>query len=443
MKNRLNTLNLSSRASISLARAAMALGAGILIFSTGTSAWSQQEEASTPPVYSVFYTFPGGTSGATPFGDGGTGTLAVDSEGNFYGTTAEEGSCCGVVFKIDPAGHETVLHAFNRTDGGYPGFGVVLNGAGDLYGTTPIGGFYGDGGIYKLDRAGNYTVIHTFTGGTDGWTPYNDLVRDESGNIFGVTQDGGLYGKGTIFKVDPADNYTIIHSFTGGADGYSPTGLTVDGQGTLYGTTYWGGADENRCGGVGCGVVFKLDSDGNETVLYNFTNGVDGGYPSGGVRLDNAGNLYGTTVTGGAHSRGVVFKLYTTGEERALYSFTGGADGENPDTSMVWDYYGNLYGTTQFGGTSNCGVVFQVTPQGKETVLHTFTGGADGCNASGLIRVGSNVLYGTTFYGGSDGVGLLGCADGCGIVFKLTLPDISDQIEEQREDLGEEAGLNK
>ena len=109
---------------------------------------------------------------------------------------------------------------------------------------------------------------------------------------------------------------------------------------------------------------------------------------------------------------------------------------------MVWDYSGNLYGVTEYGGMSDCGVVFRVTPQGEETVLHTFTGGADGCNASGLIRVGSNVLYGTTFYGGSDGVGLLGCADGCGIVFKLTLPDISDQIEEQREDLGEEAGLN-
>ncbi len=434
MKNRLNTLNLSSRASISLARAAMALGAGILIFSTGTSAWSQQEETSTPPVFSVFYTFPGGTSGEFPFGPySGTGTLAVDSEGNFYGTTYDGGPCCGFVFKIDPAGHETVLYSFNGTDGGYPGSGVVLDGAGDLYGTTSEGGPYGNGGIYKLDRAGNYTVLHTFTGGTDGFGPYNELVRDESGNIFGVTQDGGLYGKGIVFKVDRAGNYTVIHSFTGGADGSGPTGLTVDGQGTLYGTAYWGGADENRCGGVGCGVVFKLDSAGNETVLYNFTNGVDGGYPSGGVRLDNAGQLYGTTDSGGTHSRGVVFKLYTTGEERALYSFTGGADGGNPDTSMVWDYYGNLYGTSQLGGTSSCGVVFRVTPQGKETVLQTFTGGADGCNASGLIRVGSNVLYGTTLNGGSEAAG---------IVFKLTLPDISDQIEEQREDLGEEAGLN-
>ncbi len=395
MKNRLNTLNLSSRTSISLAHAVMALVAGILIFSTSTSAWSQQQEASTPPVYSVLYRFQGGTDGAFPFGIySGTGKLAVDREGNLYGTTDEGGggpSCgtigCGVVFKVDPAGHETLLHAFNGTEGGFPQTGVVLDEEGNLNGTTGYNGPNPNGVIYKLDQAGNETVLHSFTGGADGRVPYGGLVPDESGNLFGETLLGGLYGRGVIFKVDPAGNFTVLHSFTGGTDGSGPSGLISDGQGTLYGATIWGGADANGCDdGPGCGVVFKIDRDGNETVLYNFTGGIDGGNPLSGVILDNAGQLYGTASFGGAHGAGVVFKLYTTGRERALYSFTGGADGGSPIEPMVWDYYGNLYGTTQSGGTSNCGVVFQVTPQGKETVLHTFTGGADGCNASGLSR---------------------------------------------------------
>jgi len=449
MKNRLNTLNLSSRTSISLAHGVMALVTGILIFSTGTSAWSQQEVASTPPVYSVLYTFQGAPDGADPFGDGigdgnGTGSLAVDSEGNLYGTTAEGGSCgsfgCGVVFKIGPAGEETVLHSFDGADGAVPQGGVVLDGAGDLYGTTLSGGPDGYGVIYKLDRAGNYTVLHSFTGGADGNHVYGGLVREESGNIFGETLFGGLYGQGVIFKVNRAGNYTVLHSFTGGADGSVPSGLVVDRQGTFYGTTESGGPDLNGCNGFGCGVVFKLDRAGNETVLYNFTGGIDGEFPIGGVRLDNAGNLYGTTIAGGAYGAGVVFKLKTTGEERALYSFTGGADGGNPGSPMVWDYYGNLYGTAQIGGASGCGVVFRVNPQGKETVLHTFTQGAgDGCYPqSGLTRVGKNVLYGTTFFGGLEGGNPQCGTSGCGVVFMMTLPNVSDQIEEQREDLGEE-----
>jgi uncharacterized repeat protein (TIGR03803 family) len=444
MKNRLNTLNLSSRASISLAQAAMALIAGILIFSTGTSARSQ-EEASTPPAYSVLYRFQGGTSGAFPFGIySGTGKLTVDREGNLYGTTYEGGSSFGIVFKIDPAGHETVLHAFNGTDGGFPQTGVVLDEEGNLYGTTGYNGPNPNGVIYKLDQAGNETVLHSFTGGADGRVPYGGLVRDESGNLFGETHLGGLYGRGVIFKVDPVGNYTVLHSFTGGADGSGPSGLILDGQGTFYGATQWGGADANGCAdGPGCGVVFKLDRGGNETVLYNFTGGIDGGNPLSGVILDNAGQLYGTASFGGAHGAGVVFKLYTTGRERALYSFTGGTDGGSPIEPMVWDYYGNLYGTTEYGGTANCGVVFRVTPQGQESVLHSFAGGADGCYAlSGLTRVGSNVLYGTTSNGGYEG-GTQCASNGCGTVFKLTLPDVSDQIEEQREDLGEEAGPNK
>jgi uncharacterized repeat protein (TIGR03803 family) len=450
MKNELKTLALSSWASISLAHGAMALGAGILIFSTGTSAWSQQEEASTPPVYSVLYRFQGGTSGAFPFGPysnsgTGTGTLAIDSEGNLYGTTFGGGICgpadCGVVFKLDPAGNETVAHAFSSGEGANPVSGVVLDGAGNRYGTAPLGGAYNWGVIYKLDHANNYTIIHSFTA-AEGY-PSSGIVRDANGNLFGVAVSGGAYTNGMAFQVDNLGNYWVLHSFNG-TDGYHPVGLLVDGVGTLYGATSAGGANEKSCSGNGCGVVFKLDIVGNETVLFNFAGGLNGGEPESGVILDDEGNLYGNTVVNGAHTFGTVYKLKTTGAERALYSFTGGADGSIPNGTMVWDYSGNLYGVTQYGGTSNCGVVFRVTPQGQETVLHTFTGGADGCQPQGgLIRVGANVLYGATFFGGYEGAGTECASNGCGTVFKLTLPGVSDQIEGQREDLGEEAGLNK
>jgi uncharacterized repeat protein (TIGR03803 family) len=232
-------------------------------------------------------------------------------------------------------------------------------------------------------------------------------------------------------------------------------GLAGDGLGNLYGTTAEGGSGTKACPGVsiqgqtislgGCGVVFKLDRSGNETVLYNFTGGTDGAFPSAGLVLDLAGNLYGTTWVGGDLTAsacpgssftgyppgcGVVFKLDPTGKETVLYRFTGGADGSQPAAGLVWDRAGNLYGTTQGGGStsglcgpgppteSGCGVVFKLDPTGKETVLYTFTGGADGAQPTARLvwdRAGN--LYGTTRQGGiTTGV----CAPtGCGVVFKL------------------------
>src|ERR1039458_5027725 len=184
---------------------------------------------------------------------------------------------------------------------------------------------------------------------------------------------------------------TVLHHFASPPQGaYPEAGVVRDPAGNLDGTTVNGGA-------AGWGVVFKLDTAGRQTVLYNFTGGADGGNPSGGVIGDSAGNFYGTTLNGGAASWGVVFKLDKSGHETVLYSFTGGTDGWNPSGGVIRDSAGNLYGTTQIGGAEGWGVVFKLDKSGQETVLYSFTGGTDGWNPSGgVIRDSAGNLYGTT-----------------------------------------------
>jgi uncharacterized repeat protein (TIGR03803 family) len=168
--------------------------------------------------------------------------------------------------------------------------------------------------LYKVDPTGKETVLYSFAGGFDGAFPYAGLVRDVAGNLYGTTVYGGISracpsGCGVVFKLDPTGKETVLHSFAGGADGGNPlAGLVRDTAGNLYGTTSYGG-DLSGCGGFGCGVVFKLDPTGTETVLYSFTGGPDGGHPWAGLVLDAAGNLYGTTYYGGASGQGVVFQL--------------------------------------------------------------------------------------------------------------------------------------
>ena len=191
---------------------------------------------------------------------------------------------------------------------------------------------------------------------------------------------------------------TLLHHFASLPQGaYPEAGVVRDPAGNLYGTTVNGGA-------AGWGVVFKLDTAGRQTVLYNFTGGADGGNPSGGVIGDSAGNFYGTTLNGGAASWGVVFKLDKSGHETVLYSFTGGTDGWNPSGGVIRDSAGNLYGTTQIGGAVGWGVVFKLDKSGQETVPYSFTGGTDGWNPSGgVIRYSAGNLYGTTQIGGAVG----------------------------------------
>jgi uncharacterized repeat protein (TIGR03803 family) len=286
------------------------------------------------------------------------GTLARDSSGNLYGTTAAGGIydqfcpySCGTVFKVDASGKETVLYRFTGTggDGIIPLGGVVRDPAGNLYGTTINGGTYGSGSVFKVDPTGKETVLYAF-GGSDGGFPYAGLIRDGKGNLYGTT----LFG--TVFRIDPNGQLAILYTFTGQPDGAQPeSGLIRDSAGNLYGTTAGGGTLDH-------GTVFKLTPQGQETVLYSFTGGADGGRPQhSSLVRDPAGNLYGTTGGGGSSDFGVVFKLDTGGTETVLHSFSG-SDGKIPYGTLALDKAGNLYGTTYEGGAYGGGVVFKIAP---------------------------------------------------------------------------------
>jgi uncharacterized repeat protein (TIGR03803 family) len=348
----------------------------------------------------VLYSFTGGTDGKNPWGG-----VVRDSSGNFYGTTYYGGAGgAGVVYKVDTTGHETVLYSFSGgLDGGYPEGGVIIDSAGNLYGTTEYGGAPYRGVVFKVDTAGNETVLYTFSGETDGNQPLSGLFRDSSGNLYGTTYSGGASGAGVVFKVDTLGNETVLYSFTGGDDGGSPwAGVILDASGNIYGTTAFGGTDN-------AGVVYKLDTTGHETVLHSFTFGADGGEPLSGVVRDSAGDLFGTTFSGGSGGAGVVYKLNTSGHETKLYSFTGGADGKFPSwAGVIRDSSGNFYGTTANGGTANAGVVFKLDTSGNETVVYSFPGTADGGDPyGGVVRDSAGNFYGTTQSGGASGSGMV------------------------------------
>lgn len=309
----------------------------------------------------VLYAFTGGKDGALP-----APYLVLDSAGNLFGTTIEGGniycglsSGCGTVFKLDPSAHETVLYDFIKSTSGSSPNGVTQGATGTLYGTTQYGGEYpGSGSVFQLGLTGKETVLHVFAGGADGSLPYTGVIRDKAGNLMGVTSEGGRLGYGTIFKVESTGAETVLHAFDE-SDGEAPLGGLLQNGEYLYGTTSTAG--ESGC--FSCGTVFKLDKAGNFTVVYNFSGGSDGGRPTGNLVHDAAGILYGTTVYGGTFGYGTVFKLDpTTGQETVLYSFTGGVDGLFPSSGVILDAAGNLYGTTLLGGTFFSGTVFKIVP---------------------------------------------------------------------------------
>src|SRR5579872_5030134 len=275
----------------------------------------------------------------------------------------------------------TVLHSFLGAgfgDGSNPYAGLVRDAAGNLYGTTETGGSLGFGTVFMVDTGGTETVLYSFNGGAaDGASPHGVPVRDAAGNLYGTTASGGRHDKGTVFKVSPTGNETVLHSFSGGSsDGGHPfAGLIEDAAGNFYGTTSSGGTG---CDGSGCGVVFKLTKTGTLTVLHTFLGGTaDGASPYASLLMDAAGNLYGTTLFGGPSGVGTVFKLSKTGGETLLHSFTGGTtDGASPYAALTQDASANVYGSTYYGGKHNKGIVFRLSPTGAETVLHSFAGGS-------------------------------------------------------------------
>ena len=329
------------------------------------------------------------------------------------------------------AASHRVLVSFNGTNGNGPIAGLISDAQGNFYGTTDTGGTSNFGTVYKLSQGtgGSWTetVLHNFTNdGHDGTHPFGQLVFDGQGNLYGTTYRGGAHDFGTVFELSPAQGgswtESILHNFSTVAnvgDGSFPeAGLIFDGQGNLYGTTYGGGTH-------GSGTVFELTPNGNGTwtkhTLRSFGGGTDGANPNSNLIFDAQGNLYGTSYAGGRNNVGTVYELSPNGSggwtERLLHSFALGADGSYPvESALIFDSQGNLYGTTSQGGTHAKGTVYKLTPNGSggwtTSILHSFGSGTDGVNPfSGLTMDGQGNLYGTTFNGGSANFGT---------VFKLT-----------------------
>jgi len=433
-----------------------------------------RDEGTIPPPgygYSVLYTFCSANcnDGAVPQ----FGSLIMDAAGNLYGTAEYGGAYAnafyygGTVFKLDRTAHETVLYSFcalsqgsKCLDGANPVAGLIQDAAGSLYGTTMGGGANGNGGglspgtVFKLDSTGHETVLYNFCSVVvqglfcaDGVFPEAGLNQDAAGNLYGTTYQGGAslaYSGGTVFEVPSAGVYTVLYSFCSVVqgsvclDGNNPVaGLIQDAAGNLYGETTNGGVS-------GTGTVFELAPPAQqggtwtETVLYNI-----GGFPYGGLIMDSAGNLYGTTAAGGIataenpNGEGTVFRLSPPAQSGGgwtaalLYEFcsvmqgTGCLDGNGPEAGLVRDTAGNLFGTTTGGGAHNAGTVFELDNTGVETVLYSFCSApncADGFNPrAGLIRDTAGNLYGTTADGGVAGNSCAGVGNGggCGTVFEL------------------------
>lgn len=361
--------------------------------------------------YKVICSFKGtGGDGRNP-----SASLVLDSAGNLYGTTSLGGtSDSGTAFELQPSGKEVVLHSFKGIpDGELPTSSLVPDGHGHFYGTTFEGGAYGYGSIFKIGDTGTESVVDSFcvTGCSGGSFPNSKVILDGEGNFYGTTNAGGDFdcgsrtGCGTVFKFDANGTETVLQTFEGSNGAVPSGGVIRDNSDNLYGLTIFGGA-------YGYGVLFAIDAGGNETVKYNFTGGADGGEPYSGLIRDDNGDFYGTTYQGGAYNLGTVFKVDASGNEFVLYSFAGGADGANPYGSVIRDKMGNIYGTTYQGGAYNLGTVFKVDATGNKTLLHSFAGKKDGANPyAGVVQDADGNLYGTTFQGG---------AYNDGTVFKLT-----------------------
>jgi uncharacterized repeat protein (TIGR03803 family) len=402
--------------------------------------------------HSTVHLFSGGADGRYPVGG-----VTIDASGNLYGVTEQgTGQEWGAVFELTPTSNgwtERALYHFKAgSDGLNPRAGLTFDSAGNLFGTTYQGGginscSLGCGAVFELKSKGggqwSESLPHSFSNGNDGTYPSAPLVFDANGNIFGTTTYGGS-GGGTVFKLtsnsghwkyDLVYGFRVYNSKSGQPDGQYPMGgLVIDGGGNLYGATMLGGKSQD-CS-AGCGTVFKLTpkSGGgwSESILYNFcsqANCADGSTPQAGLVLDSAGNLYGTTTTGGAQSRGAVFKLDQTGRLTVLYSFQPQHDVQYPYGPLLFDAGGNLYGTAIEGGATNqvcpqgCGGVFELLPSGSswtETVIYAFVGGNDGLEPVGsLVLDQSGNLYGTTREGGGTGCN----TTGCGTAFELTASD--------------------
>lgn len=410
-----------------------------LVLLAATSAWSQSYKV----IYNFAYEDSISSSG-----------LTLDAAGNAYGTMQRDGQFgINIVYELSPTSGYHLLYQFTQKglDGAQTQGNLAMDPAGNLYGTTFFGGANGDGVVYKLSPPSSgvgrwtETVLYSFCSQSncaDGANPPAGVILDSAGNLYGTTTDGGdqsckiagYTGCGVVFELSSTQSgwtENVLHTFSGGNDGSLPLGgLIFDAAGNLYGTTYYSGS-----GGGGTAFEMSPSVGGwTESILYSFnadSGSADGCFPVAGLALDAAGDLYGTTPAGGSYQPncsngyGTVFELMPDGfggwTESILYSFAGGDYGEEPQAGLAIDPSGNLYGTTYAGGNTKacfargCGTVFELTPgangQWRER-LYRFNGTLGSAPTTPVILDSAGDVYGTTTAGGIP-------FDG-GVIFKIT-----------------------
>jgi uncharacterized repeat protein (TIGR03803 family) len=356
-------------------------------------------EVTVNGVLSTLYTFSGGNDGAYP-----QAGLAPGSDGNFYGTTSSGGTNNGgTVFSLSAAGgFRAVLSFVGGWDGQEPQGPLGQGGNGNFYGTSSQGGSAGNGVVFEMTAGGGLTALYAFTNGMDGANPAGALAQGSDGNFYGSAVNGGANHVGVLYRLSPQGALTVLHALTNRVEGSHPQGGLVAGRdGNFYGTTYQGGASSE-------GAIFQMTLAGAVTPLYAFTNGADGGYPKGGLVEGLDGNYYGTTTLGGTNNQGAIFKVTPQGALTPLYSFTNGADGAGPECGLVLGVDGNFYGTASSGGSQGVGVVFKISPSGAFAVLYSFTNGVDGGTpVAGLVQGADGNFYGAASSGGTYFAGTL------------------------------------
>lgn len=397
-----------------LARFALSVGAAALFAAcgqpqppTGTSGAMQQPSLlHAASSFRVLHSFGGNTDGKNP-----EASLKA-YKGALYGTTYGGGTFgIGTVFAIGTAGAERVVRSFDYSDGARPTANLAGK-DGVLYGTTSTGGQHGMGTVFTVSSSGRQQVLYNFKGGPNGDDPLAGLTF-LNGALYGTTYGGAYYyfrQNGTAFRITTTGRQRVLHKFGigSGYDGFNPEGDLTVLNGTLYGTTYSGGANYD-------GTIYSLTTGGQENVIYTFTGGNgdgDGSQPQAGLVALN-GTLYGTTSEGGSGHPpvgcGTVFSVTPAGQENVIYNFQCGADGGDPSAGLIV-VNGSLYGTTLYGGGagchgSGCGTVFSVTTSGAERVVHAFKGGPAGAYPAAALTLFKGTLYGTTESGGTKNAG--------------------------------------
>ncbi len=428
-------------------RRAAAVGLGLAIVFVLTIGATEAVQAQT---FQVIHNFTGGVDGAEP-----TFGLTIDAAGNLYGTTFEGDAGTGTAYKLalkSTGWALTPLYVFNITSNGVVPYSTLVVGRdGKLYGTTGFGGVSGPcvayghtgcGTVFTLQNPGNLchtsycpwieTPLYKFSGGSDGSNPYGGaLVFDAAGNLYGTTYGGGSgscsSGCGLVYKLTRAGSgwtQSVIYTFAGGADGASPwAGVTFDQAGNLYGTTSSGGA-------FGDGTVYELSPSGGgwtKRILHSFQlSQTDGSAPFAGLIFDPSGNLYGATQYGGSGAGGTVYELSPSGGGwtfTTLYSFdgSGGGRAKGPVANLTMDNAGNLYGSTAGDGAYRFGSAFKLTHGSggwTYTTLHDFTGGLDGGSLrSNLVLDSAGNLYSTASAGGTGNP--QSCVGSCGVIWQI------------------------